>query len=338
MSRPEFAQHEQRHNLPALPIPIIGRERHIAAVREALSRDDVRLFTLTGPPGTGKTRLALEVATSLVGEFRDGVYFVDLSSIEDHHLVAAAIAQELALREVDDQPLLERLQQALAERQMLLVLDNFEQLLGAAPDVAELLRACPWLKILITSQAGLRLHWEREYPVPPLELPDVQHLPSVEVLAEVPAVALFVSRAQSIQPQFRLTEANARSVAEVCVSLDGLPLAIELAASRTRTLSPETLLPRLQRRLETLQGGARDLRARHQTLRAAIGWSYSILEPAEKTIFRRLGVFAGGIGLAAAAAVAGEGSPEEGPALLERLESLVGKSLLQSVPEPDDNP
>jgi predicted ATPase/class 3 adenylate cyclase len=327
------------HNLPVQPTPFIDREREVPAVRGLLARQEVRLLTLTGPAGTGKTRLALQVAAEALDEFADGVYFVPLAPISDPGLVVPAVAQALGVREVAGHALVEGLHEALRARpRLLLVLDNFEQVLGAAPRVAALLAACPRLNVLVTSRAVLHLAGEHDFPVPPLTLPERRTLPPLERLAQYEAVRLLLERARAALPDFAITDANAPAVAEICHRLDGLPLALELAAARVRHLSPQALLARLERRLPLLTGGPRDLPARHRTLRGAIAWSYDLLGPEEQALFRRLAVFAGGCTLEAAEAVCGAGSPggaqlEAGPAVLDGLGLLahnlraVGRAL-----------
>lgn len=316
--------------LPARPMPLIGREQEAALARGELLRPDVRLLTFTGPPGIGKTRLAVSVATDLLDHFYDGAFFVDLAPITDPALVVSAIAHVLNVREVGPQALLELVKHDLRDKQLLLVLDNFEQVMGAAVQVAYVLEACPKMKILVTSRAALRLSWEHEFPVPPLGLPDAAHLPPVDALSEYPAVALFVERARAVSPAFRLTASTSGVVAEICARLDGLPLAIELAAARIKVLPPQAILERLQSRLEFLTGGGRDLPARQQTLRGAIVWSYDLLDPTEKALFNRLSVFIGGCTLEGTEAVCGPGA---GPRInvLDTLRSLVDKSLVQQV-------
>ena len=325
------------HNLPVQPTPLIGRESEVRAVCALLGRADVRLVTLTGPGGTGKTRVGLQVAAELIDQFADGVCFVSLAPIGDPGLVASTVAQTLGLREMGGGPLLVSLKAYLRDRSLLLVLDNFEQVLTAAPLVAELLTACPGLKVLVTSRAALRLSGEHESPVPPLELPDPTHLPDLEALSQYEAVTLFIQRARAARPDFQVTNANAPAVAELCARLDGLPLAIELAAARVKLLSPQALLARLGRRLSLLTGGARDLPARHQTLRGTIDWSYDLLEAGERALFARLAVFVGGCSLEAAEAVCG-GGDDPPPDVLEDLALLVDKSLLRQAEGPDGEP
>ena len=315
-------------SLPARPTPLIGREQEAASAREELLRADVRLLTLTGPPGIGKTRLAVSVAADLSDRFDDGAFFVDLAPIVDPALVVSAIAHALTVREGGPQALLELVKHALRDKQLLLVLDNFEQVMPSAVQVAELLEACPKVKVLVTSRAALRLTWEHEFPVQPLSLPDPAHLPPTDVLSEYPAVALFAERARAVSPTFRLTASTAPVVAEICARLDGLPLAIELAAARIKLLPPQAVLERLHSRLAFLTGGGRDLPTRQQTLRGAIAWSYDLLDPLEKVLFNRLSVFSGGSTLEAIETACNlPGAPRID--VLETLRSLTDKSLLQ---------
>jgi predicted ATPase/class 3 adenylate cyclase len=314
------------NNLTAQPTPLVDRTQDVESLRQLLSEQGVRLVTLIGPGGTGKTRLSLQVAADLLDQFESGVYFVALAPIDDPTLVAATIAQALRVPETAGQPLLETLKSHLAGQRLLLVLDNFEQLMPAAPLLAELLLACAELKLLVTSRAGLHLRGEREYPVPPLALPDPRELPPAEQLSQYAAVELFVQRALAVQPDFAVTNQNAAAVAEICARLDGLPLAIELAAARIKLLPPQAILARLEHRLQILTGGSRELPARQQTLRGAIGWSYDLLSPAEQMLFRRLAVFVDGCTLEAAAAVCGD---DLGVDLLDGMGSLVDKSLLR---------
>ncbi|HEY8742093.1 MAG TPA: AAA family ATPase [Chloroflexota bacterium] len=314
-------------DLPLQPTALLGRDREVAAALERLLRPEVRLLTLTGPGGTGKTRLALEVAVELVNQFADGVVLVPLAALSDPELVPATIAQTLGLREVSGRSLLEGVAGFLRDKQLLLLLDNFEQILPAAPAVAEFLAACPRLKVLVTSRAPLELSGEHEQVVPPLPLPDLAHLPPPEALLGYGAVALFVQRAAALKPEFALTEDNAPAVAAICCRLDGLPLALELAAARVRLLPPAALLARLEHRLALLIAGAADLPARQRTLRATLTWSYDLLDPAQQALFRRLGVFVGGCALEAAEAVAHAAGPL-GIDLLEGLDALVRHSLL----------
>jgi predicted ATPase/class 3 adenylate cyclase len=316
------------NNLPAQPTPLIGREVEQEAVRRLLGREEVRLVTLTGPGGTGKTRLGLQVAAELLEEFADGVFFVDLAPIRDPELVVGTIAQALGVRGAEGRPLGESLKEYLREKQLLLLLDNFEQVIAAAPRVAEPLAGAPRLKVLVTSRAILRIRGEHDFPVPPLALPDRWRLPNRELLSQYAAVALFIQRAAAARPEFAVTNENAQAVAEICHRLDGLPLAIELAAARVRLLSPEGLLSRLEQRLPLLVGGARDLPERQRTLRDTIGWSYDLLSEGEQRLFRRLSVFVGGCTLGAAEAVCSADGDLQVD-VLSGIGSLVDQSLLR---------
>jgi predicted ATPase/class 3 adenylate cyclase/Tfp pilus assembly protein PilF len=332
------------HNLPVQPTPLLGREREIEEARALLRRSDVRLLTLTGPGGTGKTRLGLQLAAELLDDFADGAFVVALAPIHDAGLVLSTIAQTLEVREAGGTSLLETLSGYLRDKQLLLVLDNFEQVIPAAPHVAELLAAAPGLKVLVTSREMLHLRGEQEFPVPPLALPDPKHLPPSGALSQYAAVELFIQRATNVKPDFAVTNENAPAVAEICCRLDGLPMAIELAAARIRLFPPRALLSRLETRLKLLVGGARDLPARQQTLWDTIAWSYDLLSVGEKQLFRRLAVFVGGCTIEAAEAVCqpGDSSSEEYPPLemevLEGIAALVEKSLLRQEEGRDGEP
>ena len=297
---------------------------------------DSRLITLTGPGGTGKTRLALAVAERIASEFRDGVVFVPLAPLGDPAFVASAIAQRLGVREGAGPPLFDHLTAYLSDKRLLLVLDNVEHLLPAVMLVADLLTAGPGIKVLTTSRTPLHLSGELTYPVPSLALPEPGHIPPLDELAQTEAVRLFVDRAQAAKPGFTLSEDNARAVVEIVRRLDGLPLALELAAARMTILSPAALLRRLDRRLPLLSGGALDLPARQRTLRDTIAWSYDLLRPPEQALFRRLAVFAGGWTLEAAAVGGATGDSEID--VLEGLTSLADQSLVHEVDQPDGEP
>jgi predicted ATPase/DNA-binding CsgD family transcriptional regulator len=297
----------------------------------------VRLLTLVGTGGVGKTRLGLAVAQALLDDFADGVSFVSLATVSDPARVLAAIAKALGLWEVGDLPLEEQVRAALSDRHLLLLLDNFEHLLEAAPQLLVLLASCPRLSMLVTSRAALHLSGEQEFPVPPLSLPDLAQLPEPQALAQLAAVRLFVLRAQAVQPAFELTEANAHTIADICVRLDGLPLAIELAAARSKLLPPQALLKRLEHRLSVLTGGARDLPARQQALRNTLQWSYDLLSQEEQHLFRWLAVFVGGCTLEAAEVVCQQDSNQTYH-VLEGVASLLDKSLLQQTAHEGEEP
>ncbi len=314
------------NNLPVQLTSFIGRAREMDDIRKLLSTE--RLLTLSGPGGSGKTRLALQAAAELSEQFPDGVFFVALAPVTDPSLVAATIAQALGVPEAPGRSIFDGVREFLHDKSLLLLLDNFEQVIAAAPLVADLLTGCGEIKILATSREGLRISGEREYPVPPLALPDLSQLPALDSLTQIASVDLFLQRARAAKPDFRLTEDTAQAVAEICYRLDGLPLAIELAAARVRLLSPRAMLARLEHRLEFLTGGARDLPARQQTLRSAIAWSYDLLNENEQRLFRRLSVFVGGCTVEAVEAVAGD---DPSGSILDCLASLLDKSLLQEV-------
>ncbi len=287
------------HNVPAQLTPLIGREKELQAVITLLRQPGVRLVTLTGTGGVGKTRLGLQVATDMLDDFVEGVYFVPLASISDAGLVVNTINRVLGVKETGDLSPFDLLKSYIQDRHLLLLLDNFEQVLPAAPGLANLLAACPRLKVLVTSRAVLHIRGEYDFSVSPLELPDLAHLPQTEILSQYAAVSLFLQRAQAAIPDFQVTSTNARTIAEICVRLDGLPLAIELAATRVKLLPPQALLTRLEHRLQVLTSQARDVPLRQQTLRNMLAWSYDLLEAREQKLFRRLSVFVGGCTLGA---------------------------------------
>jgi predicted ATPase/class 3 adenylate cyclase len=313
------------NNLPAQLTSFVGREEDIADVSELL--EGTRLLTLTGPGGTGKTRLALQTAAETLTEYKDGVFFVDLSSLTDPALVPAAVAGALGVPEVAGQPILEMVKDHLRDRDLLLILDNFEQVVAAGTVIEDLLTAAHKVKVLVTSRIVLGLRGEQEYRVPPLDPPDPERLPDLATFRQIEAVRLFIERAVAVSPRFRVTEESAPAVAKITARLDGLPLAIELAASRTKLLSPEQLLVRLEQRLPILTSRARTLPQRQRTLRDAIAWSHDLLDEAERRLFARLSVFTGGWTLESEEAVC---DPEAiGVDALEGLTSLVDQSLVR---------
>src|SRR2546422_10171714 len=324
-------------NLPLLVEPLIGREQQEQAISAFLLRPEVRLLTLTGTAGIGKTRLAIQVATDLNEIFPQGVCLVQLAPISDFHLVIPTIAQTLGLRDVEERSLFESLKAFLRDKHLLLLLDNFEQVLEASPALVKLLLACPSIKILMTSRAVLHVEDEYEFAVPPLSLPDPLHLPAHEELLHYAAVALFVERAQTAKPTFVLSGDNAAALAQICIRLDGLPLSLELAAARSKLLPPQALLGRLNHRLAVLTSGWHDAPTRQQTLRDTISWSYDLLNVEEQRCFRRLAIFVGGCTLEAAEAVCSQAADLSPPAI-DLVASLLDKSLLQQSDRGADEP
>ncbi len=319
------------NNLPAQPTLFVGRQTELGEINNLLATDTVRLLTLTGPGGTGKTRLALQSGAELIDRFADGAYFIDLAPIRDPNSVLAAIARTTGLSESSNGSMLDDLKGQLRDKTMLLLLDNFEQVTSAAVPLADLLQYCPRLKVLTTSREALRVRGEHLYPVPPLGLPgaNIRH-PTPQELARYEAVQLFVERAQAVKPSFELTKENAEAIAELCLRLDGLPLAIELAAARIRLFSPQALRQRLGSRLTLLRGGARDLPERQQTLRDTIDWSYELLAGPEKTLFEVVSVFSGCTFEAVEAVVGGiDRLAESEMEIVDGLVSLVDKSLIR---------
>lgn len=335
-----FPWNERRTASYTLPIPLtqlIGREQEVMTLCTMLRQPEVRLLTLTGMGGIGKTRLGLQIATELSDEFIDGVYFAPLASINDPSLVVPTIAQVLGLKESGDYLLAEHVKSYLRERHVLLLIDNFEHVMLAAPRITELLTSCPHLKILVTSRAVLYLNGEHEFLVSPLALPDLKQLPIYDALLQYAAIKLFMQSVQAVKANFQLTSTNARSVAEICVKLEGLPLALELAAARIKLLSPQALLSRLESQLHILTGGSSDVLERQQTLRNTIRWSYNLLSPAEQLLFRQLSVFVGSFTVEAAEYVCAASS-NGAFSVLDGLTSLLDKSLLQQIDQGGDDP
>jgi predicted ATPase/transcriptional regulator with XRE-family HTH domain len=341
---PPFDAVAPRHNLPIQLTSFVGRERELDMCDGFLGRTDIRLVTVTGAGGTGKTRFAIQLAMLALARFRAGARFVTLAPIGSLEMIGPAIARALGAPDADRWTAPAALAELIDDQDLLVLLDNFEHLLPAAPLLIDLLRACPHLKLLVTSRAALRVSGEQVFPIAPLPLPDLAHLPPLEELAQNPAVALFEDRARHAQPDFALTRENADAVAAICIRLDGLPLALELAAARIRLLPLRTMLTRLEdgtsgASLRLLSRGARDLPQRQQTLRDAIAWSYALLTPGAQRLFRALGVFAGGCTLEAVAAVCRPTAHEGlGSDAIDGLAELVDNSLLQQGCGPDGGP
>src|SRR2546423_98080 len=324
-------------NLPPLLTPLIGREQQEQAISALLLRPGIRLLTLIGAGGIGKTCLAQKVAADLISVFAHSACLVQLAPISDFNLVIPTIAQTLGLRDVEERSLFESLKAFLRDKHLLLLLDNFEQVLEASPALVELLQACPSIKIMVTSRAVLHVEGEYEFSVPPLSLPDPLHLPAYEELLHYAAVALFVQRPQMVKPQFVLSEDHAAAVAQICIRLDGLPLSIELAAARSKLLSSRALLGRLNHRLAVLTDGRQDAPTRQQTLRATLRWSYDLLNAPEQRCFRCLAIFVGGCTLEAAEAVCSAAVDLSFP-VIDLVASLLDKSLLQQSDRDGDEP
>jgi predicted ATPase len=327
------------NNLPPAGTPLVGRATEVAALKKLLGKRDVRLVTVTGPGGVGKSRLAVEVARELNEGFPDGLSFVPLAAVSEPDQITLAISQTLGIRESAGVTSADALKDYLrrSSEPLLLLLDNFEHLIAGGPGLAKWLATTPNLKLLVTSRAALHISNEHEFPLPPLALPDAKSHQSVARLAQCPSVALFTERAGAVKPGFALTEENASAVVEVCLRLDGLPLAIELAAARVKLLTPGAIRTRLASRLQLLTGGAKDLPERQQTLRQTIDWSYDLLSETEKRLFRRLSVFVGGCTLEAVESVC-DAKQDLGTDVLDGMGSMVDKNLMRQIEQDDDEP
>ncbi len=328
-SKPVLAEkHDHPTNVPIPRNPLLGRGRELVSAKEMLLRQDVSMVTLIGPGGTGKSRLGLQIALDMRDDFADGVYLVRLTPVRDASLVIATIADTLGIRETNDvSSLLGKLKDYLRDKEMLLLMDNFEQVIESAPQVVELMETCPKLRLVVTSRAPLRVRGEKELFVPPLAVPLPNGYFDLQNVSQYAAVELFIQRARSIKPDFAVTNENAPAIAEICHRLDGLPLAIELAAARIKMMTPGELLSRLERRFDILRGGVRELPERQQTLRGAIDWSYDLLGDSTKKLFRRLSVFVGGWTLDAAEAVCNLDN-DLGFDIMDEMQTLVDNSLL----------
>ena len=321
------------NNLPSQTTEFIGRDEEVEEIVEILCKRSVRLLTLTGPGGTGKTRLSQESAASMLDSFPDGVYFIPLAPISDPELVPTTIARAIGVREGGGLPPLENLKSYLKDKQLLLLLDNFEQVMDATTIVSELLVAAPNIKLMVTSRIPLQVRGEQELPVSPLDVPGKDM--AFDEIERIECVKMFVILAQAASPRFEINKENSAAIAEICRRLDGLPLAIEIAAARSRMLSPQAMLKRLDESLKLLTGGPRDLPARQQTLRGAIDWSYDLLEPDDRRLFARLGIFVGGFTLEAAEAVC---NPKDDLDVFTGIETLLNNSLLKLANPGQDEP
>ncbi|MCP4141862.1 MAG: adenylate/guanylate cyclase domain-containing protein [Chloroflexi bacterium] len=325
----------KRNNLPVQATPFLGRKREQEGIIALIKNDDLRLLTLTGPGGTGKTRLLLQSMTTLVDDYQDGVFFVELASIFDPSLVAQSIADVLDINIGSGSDLIETLIDYLADKSLLLGLDNFEQIVDAGPIIAQLMSAAPNLNVLVSSRQILNIYGENEYPVPPLSLPDLSLKENTLAhFSENEAIIMFLQRAQAAKPQFQLTEANILDIAKICIKLDGLPLAIELAAARIKLLNPVLMLKKLENSFSLLKGGKKNLPARQQTMHGAVHWSYELLDEHEKALFLRLGIFRGGFNLEALEAIFGDELNED---IFDTLASLLDKSLIREISSLTEN-